>query len=133
MADVPVFLYLEERKGSKVSETFLKDTKADIQAVLDLLMQRGMWSEYHYKKWSAELKACGSEEVVHLWWDAITTGTMFETESKVMEMIEGQLEAAEEIGEEKVKMKASKFSQDGMGPKKCGAKMGDKMSKHKKK
>lgn len=71
----PVFLNSKDRP---TSGKFVKDTKADVQAVLDLLYERGMWSKYHYDKWSKELDICGDEALLHGWWDAITSGAMFE-------------------------------------------------------
>lgn len=71
----PVFLAKENRE---TSEEFIQKTKEDIQAILDTLKKRGMWSKYHYDKWSAELEVCKDEALLHAWWDAITHGAMFE-------------------------------------------------------
>jgi RNAse (barnase) inhibitor barstar len=71
----PVFLANKNRSTSK---KFTKKTKEDIQAVLDTLKERGMWSNYYYDNWSAELAICKDEALLHAWWDAITNGAMFE-------------------------------------------------------
>ena len=85
----PVFLKSKDRPTSK---KFTKDTKEDIQAVLDLLHDRGMWSKYHYDKWSKELDICNDEALLHGWWDAITVGSMFELDlDEVREMQESGL------------------------------------------
>ena len=80
----PVFLKDENRKTSK---KFINDTKADILAVLDLLYSRGMWSKYHYDKWSEEVKNSNDEVYLHSFWDAIVNGCMHEADMKeIMEM-----------------------------------------------
>ena len=82
----PVFLKDENRKTSK---KFIDDTRADILAVLDLLYSRGMWSKYHYEKWSEEVKNSNDEVYLHSFWDAIVNGCMHEVEvEELMEMRE---------------------------------------------
>lgn len=88
MADVPMFLFNKGRDGSKEQKEFIKDTKADILAVYDLLYKRGMWSKYHYVKWTKEILKCMDEETLHLAWDAIVTGAMGEVESPKEESLE---------------------------------------------
>ena len=106
MADVPVFLFGKNRDGSKAQSAFVNSTKDDIQATLDFLYKRGMWSKYHYEHWTMALSEM-KEEMLHLWWDAIVGGAMFEMESPHMEMLEAKTEAMEEMAEEKVKMKSN--------------------------
>jgi len=84
MADVPMFLFKDKKDDKK----FIKETKADIKAVIDLLYKRGMWSRYHYGFWTAELDKCTSAEMLHLWWDSIVSGAMNEVESPMEERIE---------------------------------------------
>ena len=71
----PVFLASKDRSTSK---EFVKNTKEDIKAVIELLYSRGMWSKYHYDKWKKELDICGDEAMLHGWWDSIVSGAMFE-------------------------------------------------------
>ena len=99
--DVPVMDIASKKKNKE----FLKKNKDDIQATMDFLYKRGMWSKFHYEQWTNMLKECESSELLHLWWDSIVGGAMFEMESPKMEMIEeameGMGEVAEEVGEEK--------------------------------
>lgn len=91
----PVFLKDEHRATSK---KFIKDTRADIIAVIELLYSRGMWSKYHAEKWTEEAKLCTDEAILHGWWDAIVNGSMYELDLEdVQEMREGGL--AEAFGE----------------------------------
>ena len=106
MADVPMFIFSKKREGSSEQKKFIQDTKADIKAVIDLLYKRGMWSKYHYEKWSKELSMCNNEEMLHLWWDSITTGAMNEVESPKEESLELFTE-----------LKAEKMLQDKMSKK----------------
>ena len=94
--DVPAFLYTE--KNRKNSENFISVTKNDIMATIKFLYKRGMWSKYHQTQWIAELNDCNDEETLHLWWDAIVGGAMFEVEP----MLEARIEAMEEFEEDKV-------------------------------
>ena len=88
----PVFLAKENRKTSK---KFIEDTRADILAVLELLYSRGMWSKYHYEKWTEEAKICMDEAILHGWWDAIVNGTMYELDlEEVNELKAGGLAEA---------------------------------------
>ena len=93
--DSPTFLYTKERKNKK---NFMTVTRADIKATIEFLYKRGMWSKYHYTQWKAELANIQDEETLHLWWDAIVGGAMFETEP----MLESRMEALEEFEEDKV-------------------------------
>ena len=102
-ADVPVFLFSKKRSKKQIS-AFTNDTKEDIKATIEFLYKRGMWSKYHYTRWIAELDGM-CEESLHLWWDSIVDGAMFEMESPKMEMLEAKTEAMEEMAEEKVEQK----------------------------
>lgn len=105
--DAPQFLYSEGRKNSSNQKEFIKATKDDIVATIKFLYKRGMWSKYHYTYWLKEANSMQSEEELHLWWDAIVGGAMFETEP----LLESKKEAMEEVEESKVpgynKMKKS--------------------------
>lgn len=102
--DSPTFLYAGKRKNEK---NFVAVTKADIEAVIRFLYKRGMWSKYHYTQWLEELKDCQDPEMLHLWWDSIVGGAMFETEP----MLESRLEAMEEFEEDKVEQEKMKKRQ----------------------
>ena len=93
--DTPVFILAN--KNRKTKDSFDNAVRNDIEATLKFLYKRGMWSKFHFKHWMAEIKEMDSE-MLHLWWDAITNGAMFETES----MVEERLEAMEEAEEDKV-------------------------------
>ena len=93
--DAPMFLYSGSRENSKEFTTI---TKNDIIATIKFLYKRGMWSKYHYTMWLKEVQAMEDEEMLHLWWDAIVGGAMFETEP----MIEAKMEAMQELEEDKV-------------------------------
>ncbi len=123
-ADVPVFMFSKDRYDSKASSAFTNDTRSDIKATLDFLLKRGMFSSYHHKHW---LNALGGmhEEMLHLWWDSIVGGSMFEMDSPHMEMLEAKTKAMEEMAEEKVEMKM------GMGNKDKHMKMKSKPAKMK--
>ena len=99
--DTPVFILAGKERTTKKS--FDDATRNDIEATLKFLYKRGMWSKFHFKHWIAEVKNMDSE-MLHLWWDAITTGAMFETES----MVEERLEAMEEAEENKVEKEKCK-------------------------
>ena len=92
--DSPSFLYTEERKNQN---NFITVTRADIKATIDFLYKRGMWSKYHYTQWKTELANIKDEETLHLWWDAIVGGAMFEVEP----MLQTRIEAMEEFEEDK--------------------------------
>lgn len=83
-----MFLVTEKQKMSPKKAKFTANTREDIQATMDFLLSRGMWSKYHHTHWSAFLSECGDPEMLHLWWDAITTGSMFEVESPLEESLE---------------------------------------------
>ena len=94
--DAPAFLYAgTERKNKK---NFISVTRNDIRATIDFLYKRGMWSKYHYTQWKTELADIKDEETLHLWWDSIVGGAMFEVEP----MLESRMEAMEEFEEDKV-------------------------------
>ena len=92
--DAPIFLYDDNRKNK---ESFMTATRADIISTIKFLYKRGMWSKYHYTHWMKEAEGIESEEMLHLWWDSIVSGAMFETEP----MIEARLEAMGEFEEDK--------------------------------
>lgn len=96
--DAPEFLYNNGRKGSANQKKFLQATKEDIIETIRFLYKRGMWSKYHYTHWTREANSMESEEELHLWWDAIVGGAMFETEP----MLETKKEAMEEVVESNV-------------------------------
>lgn len=88
-AHVPVFQVNKNRKGSKV---FAKDAKADVVATIEFMYERGMWSKFHYDKWKAAAEEMNDEVKLHMWWDAIVNGVMFEEEyEEFMEMKEAGL------------------------------------------
>ena len=74
----PVFQGMKNRAGEA---KFMKDAKADIQAVMDLLYKRGMWSKFHYEKWTQGLKELDNEVLVHGWWDDIVASAMYELDA----------------------------------------------------
>lgn len=90
--DTPLFLFENEN-----TKAFATKTKRDIDATLDFLYKRGMWSKFHYDEWKKQLKTMDDPEKLHLWWDAITAGAMFEIESPLEERIEslGEIEKGE--------------------------------------
>jgi len=100
MADVPVFVF--ENNDKKL---FISKNKADIQATIDFLYERGMWSKFHKEQWSDQLSKINDAEKLHLWWDAITQGAMFEMESPLHERIE----SLGEMDKEKKECKTSKM------------------------
>lgn len=102
MADVPFFLFKKNRKNTPEQKAFLAETRADIRAVIELLSKRGMWSEYHTKRWLAELDVCNDEEVLHLWWDSIVGGAMFEVGSPKIDAVEDLAESITEEMEEAI-------------------------------
>ena len=77
-AHAPKFLAVKDRA---TSPKFIKDTKEDILAVIELLYGRGMWSKYHYEKWKAEIEASEDEVLLHSVWDDIVNGAMGETDA----------------------------------------------------
>ena len=84
---VPVFQVNKNRKGSAA---FVKDAKADIIATIEFLYSRGMWSKFHYDKWKAAAEEMEDEIKLHMWWDAIADGAMFEEDyEEFMEMRDG--------------------------------------------
>jgi len=95
MADAPSFLYARDRKKNK---EFVSATKNDIIETIKFLYKRGMWSKYHYTHWMEEAKKCNDEETLHLWWDAIVGGAMFEVEP----LSEARMEALEDWEEDQV-------------------------------
>lgn len=103
--DAPSFFYgNKERKNKK---NFISATKNDIVATIRFLYKRGMWSKYHYTQWMAEVNSCEDEEMLHLWWDSIVGGAMFETEP----MLESRIEALEEFEADKVEKEKMKCRQ----------------------
>ena len=80
--DTPVFLFSGDNK------TFGKKTKDDIIATIEFLYSRGMWSKFHYENWLKEAQEMSDAEELHLWWDSIVAGAMFEIESPLEERIE---------------------------------------------
>ena len=96
--DSPAFLYTKGQDKRANKANFMTTTRNDIQETIKFLYKRGMWSKYHYTQWLNELKDCESEETLHLWWDAIVSGAMFEVEP----MLEARIEAMEEFEEDKV-------------------------------
>lgn len=78
--DVPNFVYDKKRKGSTNQKAFVKANKEDIVETIKFLYKRGMWSKFHYTYWLKEAQSMTSEEDLHLWWDAIVGGAMFEKE-----------------------------------------------------
>jgi len=90
----PMFLTTKNRSTSK---KFVADTKADILAVIELLYSRGMWSKYHYEKWTKEVEMSNDEVFLHGMWDAIVNGAMFEEDAEeVYEMQDGLAKKAME-------------------------------------
>ena len=114
--DAPAFLYTD--KDRKNSENFLSVTKNDIRATIKFLYKRGMWSKYHYTQWMAELEDCNDEEILHLWWDAIVGGAMFEVEPR----LDARLDAMEEFEEDKVEKHKMKCRRNKLMKKETGAK-----------
>ena len=112
--DTPIFILANKDRKNKAS--FDSAAKADIKATMQFLFKRGMWSKYHYTHWMRELESMECSEMLHLWWDAITGGAMFETES----MISERLEALEEYEEDKVE-------KEKMGNRNCKKNMGKHM------
>ena len=94
--DAPAFLYKKEERKNK--KNFISVTRNDISETIKFLYKRGMWSKYHYTQWTAELNDIEDEETLHLWWDSIVGGAMFEVEP----MLETRMEAMEEFEEDKV-------------------------------
>ena len=103
--DTPAFLLAEGKE--RKDEEFNKPTKNDIRATIRFLYQRGMWSKYHYTMWMKELESCGDSEMLHLWWDSIVGGAMFEVEGR----FEARLEAIEEAEEDKIEQQMMKKRQ----------------------
>ena len=103
--DSPAFLFKEGRKSN--DEEFNKPTKNDIRATIRFLYQRGMWSKYHYTMWTKELESCKDSEMLHLWWDSIVGGAMFEVEGR----LEARLEAIEEAEADKIEQESMKYRQ----------------------
>lgn len=84
----PVWMKNSDRTTSKA---FKKQAREDIEAVIELLYKRGMWSKFHYEKWMAELDNY-DEMMLHEHWDAIVNGAMYEEDTeevKEMGMEEG--------------------------------------------
>ena len=90
--DTPMFLVTEKQKMTPAKAKMSSATTEAIQAVMDTLLQRGMWSKYHHTHWSNFLKEMTCIEKLHLWWDSITTGSMFEVESTMGEEPEVEIE-----------------------------------------
>lgn len=95
--DAPVFLYKEGRDDKE----FITVTRNDIKATIDFLYKRGMWSKYHYMQWKKALDQIKDAETLHLWWDSIVSGAMFETEPMLGEKIEAMRELEEDKAEQK--------------------------------
>lgn len=89
----PVFLYTDDRND----KDFVAVTKNDIKATIDFLYKRGMWSKYHYMQWKKALDQITDAETLHLWWDAIVSGAMFETDA----MLDEKLDAMRKLEEDK--------------------------------
>lgn len=109
MADVPIATIMNQVKDGSNNKEFEKANRADVLATIEFLYKRGMWSKFHYNHWKKMANGMDAE-MLHLWWDAITSGAMFEMESPKMEMLEAKTEAMEEFIEEKVEKKMSSFS-----------------------
>lgn len=103
--DSPAFLYTDEKR--KNIDNFRNATRNDIEATINFLYRRGMWSKYHYTQWKNELKDIQSEETLHLWWDSIVGGAMFEVEPE----LQTRMEAMEKYEEDKVEQKKMKQRQ----------------------
>lgn len=87
----PVFLAKKERATTK---KFIEDTREDILATVEFLYKRGMWSKYHYEKWTEEAKLCKDEAILHGWWDSIVNSAMYELDlDEVREMEPGLADA----------------------------------------
>jgi hypothetical protein len=80
----PVFQTNKKRAGAK---KLAADAKADIKAVIELLFERGMWSKFHYDKWMQGLEELDDEVSLHMWWDAVVNGAMFEVDCEEFEEI----------------------------------------------
>ena len=75
----PVFQVDKSRKAGK---KFVADVKADVKAVIELLHARGMWSDFHYEKWSEALDEMTDEVYLHGWWDSVVAGAMYEVDEE---------------------------------------------------
>ncbi len=97
----PAFIY-DENRTDKEKKEFAQITYSDIDATIKFLYKRGMWSKYHYMQWTKALESMkDDEETLHLWWDAIVSGAMFE----VPAMLEERLEAMKDLEEDAVEQK----------------------------
>ncbi len=121
MSDVPVAIIMNQC-GHEENKEFEKVNRDDILATIEFLYKRGMWSKFHYTQWK-KMAMHMDAEALHLWWDSIVGGAMFEMESPKMEMLEAKTEKMEEMAEEMVehkmkskmmKSKMSSFSEDKM-------------------
>lgn len=100
--DAPAFIYGNKNRSNR--QKFVKKNKEDVLATIEFLYKRGMWSKFHYEQWKAEAQSMTDEEMLHLWWDSIVGGAMFEVEPNFEAKKEGMEEEAEDAG----KMLASK-------------------------
>ena len=105
----PSFLYGKDRSG-KAKADFAKITYMDIKETMKFLYKRGMWSKYHFMQWTKALEELkNNEEELHLWWDAIVSGAMFETDALLKERLEALKEFEEdELEKKKMMMKQGK-------------------------
>ena len=99
----PVFLF-----GNDNVE-FSNKVREDIIATIEFLYKRGMWSKFHYDFWLKEAKKMNNAEKLHLWWDDIVSGSMFEVESPLEEQLEAEGEKPLNGKEIKKKAKQDKM------------------------
>jgi hypothetical protein len=76
MADVPVMTIMNEMKNPSKNDKFGEANRKDILATLKFLNGRGMLSDFHFKHWTDMANECKDAELLHLWWDSITSGAM---------------------------------------------------------
>jgi hypothetical protein len=102
-------------KNSNKNDKFVEANKKDILATYKFLYNRGMWSKFHYEQWSKMIEDCKDAETLHLAWDSIVSGAMYEMESPKHEAMEARTEKMEEMVEDMVE---SRFymSHFAMGP-----------------
>lgn len=104
----PAWLY-DPNRSEKDKKEFNQITYNDIDATIKFLYKRGMWSKYHYMEWTKALNAIKDDgEALHLWWDAIVSGAMFETETGLGERIEALKEFESDEVEQKKMCKRQK-------------------------
>ena len=96
--DVPVFLVCGT---NGVNQEHVKAMRTDIMDTIKFFYKKGFWSKHHYTHWLQAAKDMEDPEKLHLWWDSITTGAMFEIEGRTS----ARLEAMEELVEDEIEMK----------------------------